>query len=103
MWDNGGWQMSEYGTMLEKADRYRVWLDCRSVGHIRITRRVSTSVIISLVKFAYLAMRRQGIHKPSLVVHISRSLSSETSKSMDTFLEFCRDCLELDIKVIILE
>jgi hypothetical protein len=93
--------MGEYSTMLVKADHYRIWLDCQSIGHIRITRRLSTSVIISLVKVAYLAMRRRGIHKPSLVLHISRSLSSETSKSMDTFLEFCRECLELEVKFLI--
>ncbi len=93
--------MGDYGTMLEKADRYRIWLDCRSVGHIRITRRVSTSVLISLVKVVVLAMRRKGVQKPSLVLHFSRSLGSETSKSMDTFLEFCRECLELEIKVFI--
>lgn len=94
--------MSDYGVMVEKADRYRIWLDCRSTGHIRITRRVSTSVIISLVRTAYLAIQRRGIQNPCIVLHISRSLCDEKSRTIDTFLEFCRECLEIDIKVLII-
>lgn len=86
-----------------KAENYRIMIDGRGTGHIRIIKRVNFRTILVLFRELYLEIRKSPGIKPHIIIHVSRSLCDEMSENMREFLAFCSECLEGTFELAVVE
>lgn len=86
-----------------KTSSYRVLIDPEGICHIRIIRRVNFRTILLLFKEVYLEQKTNSSVKPHIIIHLSRSLSTEMSDNMRDFLDFVSSCLEGSFELRIVE
>lgn len=94
-----GWRPSYY----RKSDNCRIWVDGAGTGSVRILRRINFRVFIGVFKEMLAEIRKTNPEKVRIIIYIAPSINDDLSDNVKEFIEFCRDCIEVDFEVVILE
>ncbi|HWQ64191.1 MAG TPA: hypothetical protein VN429_07215, partial [Methanospirillum sp.] len=82
------------------SDRFRVWIDDLSVGHVRVIKRINFGMIISAIR-QIASVQRKDLEKSQIIrIYIPRSLKSIHSENLQAFIVFAKDCGNISIDVI---
>ncbi len=96
-------RMREQSGNYWKSDNYRAWVDGTGTCSIRILKRVNFKVLVRLFKEILAETKKVNPGKARIVFYIAPSINDEISDNAKDFLEFCRECLEVDFEIVILE
>jgi len=86
-----------------RTDQYRALIDNQGNGQIRIVRRTNLRTLIHVFRDLYLALVAEGRERPAITLYLSRSLCDESSEGFEAFLGFCRDCLGVEVALVVVE
>jgi len=95
--------MIELSNYYKESDNYRAWVDDAGIGSVRVLKRVNFKVLVQLFKEMLAEMKKTSPTSARIIFYISRSLNDEMSENTREFLEFCRDCLGVNLEMVILE
>ncbi|MFQ6062332.1 MAG: hypothetical protein ACE5J9_04050 [Methanosarcinales archaeon] len=79
---------------------YRIWVDEEGIGRIRILKNVNLKTIMDLIEQVYTKINK---NKKRIVFYISKSLYSKMSDNSKAFLDFCRNNLDIELDIILIE
>jgi hypothetical protein len=86
--------MEETGREFRNTKSYRIWIDKKGTGHIRIVKRINFSTFISLCRETYLALDRTSGLSTRIIIYVPRSLYDGMSENVREFIMFCRSCTD---------
>ena len=81
---------------------YRIWVDEEGIGRIRILKNVNLKTIMDLVEQVYHQINKNK-NKKRIVFYISKSIYSKMSDNSKAFLDFCRNNLDIELDIILIE
>ncbi|MFQ6071414.1 MAG: hypothetical protein ACE5KT_01765 [Methanosarcinales archaeon] len=81
---------------------YRIWVDEEGIGRIRILKNVNLKTIMNLIEQVYHKINKNK-NKKRIVFYISKSLYSNMSDNSKAFLDFCRNNLDIELDIILIE
>jgi hypothetical protein len=82
---------------------YRIAVDDKGAGSIRILKRVNFRTFILLFREVYLEMKKKEPARNHIIFYVSRSLYDEMSGNTREFLDFCSTCMDTTFEMIIVE
>jgi hypothetical protein len=82
------------------SDRFRVWIDDLSIGHVRVIKRINFGMIISAIRQIASVQRKNSEKYQIIRIYIPKSLRSIHSENLQAFIQFARDCGNISIEVI---
>lgn len=85
--------------------KYRIWVDEEGIGRIRILKRVNLKTLMDLFEQVYNQIKKQTSPEniPRIVFYISKSIFNEMSGDSKAFLDFCRNNLDIELDIILIE
>jgi hypothetical protein len=97
--------MTEEG-FYRKSGNYRVWVDDKGVGRIRILKRINFKTLVSLFEELHAEIKKRSTGNPGkvhIIFYISRSLYDEMSVNAKEFLDFCQACMGIKFELVLME
>ncbi|PWR70930.1 hypothetical protein [Methanospirillum lacunae] len=85
------------------SDRFRAWIDDRSIGHVRVIKRINFCIIISAIRQIASIQKKDSENSQTIRIYIPRSLMSINSENLQVFIQFARDCGNILIEIIEIE
>nr|WP_319538842.1 hypothetical protein [uncultured Methanospirillum sp.] len=82
------------------SDRFRVWIDDLSIGHVRVIKRINFGMIISAIRQIASVQQKKSERFQIIRIYIPRSLRSIHSENLQAFIQFAKDCGNISIEVI---
>ncbi|HID26427.1 MAG TPA: hypothetical protein EYP22_01050 [Methanosarcinales archaeon] len=79
---------------------YRIWVDEEGIGRIRVLKNVNLKTLMNLLEQVYHKINK---NKKRIVFYISKSLYSNMSDNSKAFLDFCRNNLDIELDIILIE
>ncbi len=98
--------MNEDGSFYRKSGNYRVWVDEKGAGRIRILKRINFTTLVSLFEELHDETKKGTAGNPEkvhIVFYISKSLYDEMSVNAKEFLEFCQSCMGIKFELVLIE
>lgn len=86
--------MNSSGRVLRNTISYRILIDRDGTAHIRIVRRISFRILVSLCRETWLAIDHTPGSFPRIVIHIPRSLYEGIAENLSEFILFGRSCTD---------
>jgi hypothetical protein len=82
------------------SDRFRVWIDDLSTGHVRVIKRINFGMIISAIRQIASIQRKDLKNNQIIRIYIPKSLRSIHSENLQAFILFAKDCGNISIEII---
>lgn len=86
-----------------KTNNYRIWINDKGIGYIRILKRTNFKIIMSIFEEIYSEVKKRNDKEIKIVFYVSKSLYDEMASNTKEFLGFCQSCVGIKFELILLE